>query len=174
MAMTITGAIKSDISIVATHAFDLVTGTAPLRNTQTQDTNSTAATITCDLMWQDTNTIALGPGPAVDIVLDAGLTDYWGDAVVFDTIYAVYIRNTTVGASAGDSTMTIGLDALTPWPWFFTTEATDNIVISPGGFILASCGVDAGWPVGAGDILQIANDDAAHAMDYEIVIIGKE
>ena len=174
MAMTITGAIKSDISVVATNAFDLANGSVPLRNTQTQTTASASATVTCNLLWQDSGTIA-GGAAAVDIDLDTSLEDYWGDAADFAKVYAIYIRNTTTGAGVGESIMTIGLDAA-PFPWFFGTPATDNIKIEPGGFILSSCGVDAGWAVGAGatDVLQIANDDGLNAMDYEIVIIGKE
>lgn len=183
--MTLLGTAKAELSVTATHLFDLVTGTAPLRKTITQTVSSAAATLTMDAIWQNANTIA-GGGAAVDIDLNdaaacAGIMEYWGvdDGVLkitFDRVYIIYIANVTTGAAAGESVITIGADAAQPFPWFFGTPATDTVEISPGGFVLSSCGVDAGWPVGgvaATDILQIANNDAVNAADYEIIIIGR-
>jgi len=181
--MILAGNIKSDISVTATHIFDLATGTVPLRNTQTYQVSSAVSSITCDLIWQDAGTIA-GGGAAVNIDLNdlaacGGLMEYWGvDGGVlkaqFDRVHYLYIRNTTVGAAAGESVMTVGLDAI-PFEWFFNTPATDAIEIAPGGFVLSGCGVDAGWAVNqaANDVLQIANNDAANAMTYEIIVIGE-
>lgn len=183
--MTLLGTAKADLSVTATHLFDLVTGTAPLRKTTAQTVSSAAATMTMDAIWQNTNTIA-GGGAAVDIDLNdagacVGIMEYWGvdegvRKITFDRVYIIYIANVTTGAAAGESVITIGADAAQPFPWFFGTPATDTVEISPGGFLLTSCGVDAGWPVGgvgATDILQIANNDAVNAADYEIIIIGR-
>lgn len=182
--MTLSGSVKSDISVTASHQFDLVTGTVPLRNAQTGTVSSAATSVTCDLIWQSSGTIA-GGGAAVDIDLNdavacSGIMEYWGEDdtsrnAQFDRVHGLYIRNTTTGAAAGASVLTVGADVGAPFPWFFGTAATDTIEISPGGFVTTWCGVDAGWSVGAGasDVLQIANNDAVNAMTYEIIVIGE-
>ena len=116
--MTLSGSIKSDISVTASHAFDLATGTVPLRNTQTKTVDSSATSITCDLIWQSSGTIA-GGGAAVDIDLNdavacQGLMEYWGEdgtarKVQFDRVHFIYIRNTTSGAAAGESVLVVGV-----------------------------------------------------------------
>ena len=173
MAMTLSGAIRSDLSLNATNAFDLANGSVPLRNKQTQTISSTAATLTCNLIYQVEGTLGLAGVDNID--LDSVLFDYWGDALDYDEVYAIYIRNTTTGAGAGESILSVGANA-TPFPWCFGNPAACTVEISPGGFVLSSAGVDAGWAVGAGatDILDITNLDAANAATYEIVIIGKE
>ena len=183
--MTLTGSVKAEVSVTATHPFDLVTGSAPLRKSNTQTVSSAATTQTMDAIWQNATTIA-GGGAAVDIDLAdaaacAGIMEYWGvddgvRKIVFDRVHAIYIANVTTGAAAGASVISVGADAAQPWPWFFGVPATSTVEISPGGFLLSSCGVDAGWPVGGlalTDILQIANLDGANAADYEIIIIGE-
>ena len=181
--MTLAGSVQAKLSVTATRIFDLATGSVPLNKTVSQTVSSSATTQTMDMLWQNATTIA-GGGAAVDIDLNdaavcGGIMEYWGedDAVrkaQFDRVHVVYIKNTTTGAAAGESVLTIGADAL-PFPWFFGTPATDTIELSPGGFLLSSCGVDAGWAVGAGatDVLQIANNDAVNDATYEIVIIGE-
>ena len=181
--MTLSGSWKSDISISATRAFDLATGTVPLRKTTTDTVDSSATSVTCDLIWQSTGTIA-GGAAAVDIDLNdaavcGGIMEYWGEddtvrKAQFSRIHFIYIKNTTTGAAAGESVMRVGADAA-PFPWFFATPAGDAADIAPGAWISSAAGVDAGWPVGAGatDILQIANNDGANAMTYEIIIVGE-
>ena len=183
--MTLSGTVKSDISVTSTRAFNsgLVTGTVPLRNTQSGTVSSAATTVTCDLIWQSTGTIA-GGGAAVDIDLNdaaacLGIMEYWNEddgvrKAQFDRVHYLYVRNTTTGAAAGASIMRVGADAA-PFPWFFVTPANDAIDIAPGGWTTTAAGTDVGWPVGAGatDILQIANNDAVNAMTYEIIIVGE-
>jgi len=181
--MTLSGSWKTDISVSATRAFDLATGTVPLRKTVTNTVSSAAASVTCDLIWQSTGTIA-GGGAAVDIDLNdaaacAGIMEYWGEdetvrKAQFDRVHFLYIRNTTAGAAAGDSVLRVGADA-TPFPWFFVTPAGDTIDIAPGALVNSVAGTDCGWPVGAGatDILQLANNDAVHALTYEIIVVGE-
>ena len=183
--MTLSGTVRSDISITSTRAFDsgLVTGTVPLRNTQTGIVSSAATSITCDMIWQSTGTIA-GGGANVDIDLnDAaacnGIMEYWNEdggvrKATFDRVHYLYIRNTTTDAAAGESILSVGGNA-NAFAWFFGTLATDTILISPGGWTSTACGVDAGWPVaqGATDILTLANTDAVNALTYEIIIVGE-
>lgn len=181
--MTLTGSVKSEISVSATREFDLASGRVPLRQTWTQDVSSAATSQTMDMIWQNSGTIA-GGGAAVDIDLNdvaacGGIMEYWGEdntvrKAQFDRVHILAIRNTTEGALAGESVLRIGADAA-PFPWFFTTPANDSIDIAPGGWVTTNAGVDAGWPVGAGatDILQIANTDAVNAATYDIMIIGE-
>ncbi len=181
--MTLGGTVKAVLSVTATHVFDMATGTVPLSKTATMIVDSAATSLTTDLIWQNISTIA-GGGANVDIDLNdaaaaAGIMEFWGvdDGVrkcQFSRVHSIYIKNTTTDAAAGESILVVGADAA-PFPWFFGIPATDTIEIAPGGFILASSGVDTGWPVGAGatDILHIANDDEVNAVTYEIVVIGE-
>jgi len=179
--MSLSGWWMSDISVSATRAFDLATGTVPLRNTQKKTVSSTATSVTCDLIWQHSATIAAGV--TVDIDLNdaaacGGIMEYWGeDATVrkvqFDRVHFLYIRNTTSGAAAGESSMRVGGDAA-PFLWFFTA-GPDTADLAPGAMINSAAGVDAGWPVvqTTADILQLVNSDGVNALTYEIVIIGE-
>lgn len=181
--MTLSGSIKASVSITALRAFDLVTGNVPLKKTHTSTISSAATTVTCDMLWQSTGTIA-GGGAAVDIDLNdaaacAGIMEYWGEddtvrKATYDRVHYIYVKNTTTGAAAGESVLRIGADAA-PFPWFFTTPLTDAADLAPGAFVLSGAGVDAGWAVGAGatDILQLANADAVNDMTYEIIIVGE-
>ena len=181
--MTLAGSVQAKLSVTATRIFDLSTGSVPLNETTSQTVSSAATSQTMDMLWENKTTIA-GGGAAVDIDLNdaavcGGIMEYWGEddtvrKATFDRVHVIYIKNTTSGAAAGESVLTIGADAA-PFPWFFGTPANDTVELSPGGFLLSSCGVDAGWAVGAGatDILQIANNDGANAATYEIVIIGE-
>ena len=183
--MTLNGTSQAQLSIVATRRFDsdLVTGTVPFKLTTTQTVSSIATTITCDLLWQGTRTIA-GGAAAIDIDLNdavacSGLMEFFNEDdgsrnAIFDRVHFLYIRNTTTGAAAGESVLRVGGDA-NPFPWFFTTPATDTIDIAPNAFVNSSAGVDAGWAVvaGATDVLQIANLDGVNDASYEIVIIGE-
>ena len=173
MAMTLSGAIRADLSLNATNAFDLANGSVPLRNTQTQTISSTAATVTCNLIYQVEGTLIANATDNID--LDSVLFDYWGDALDYDEVYAIYFRNTTTGAGAGESIIAIGANG-TPFPWFFGNPIACIINVEPGGFVLSSAGVDAGWACGAGatDILDIDNTDGANSATYELIIIGKE
>ena len=134
---TLSGNVKSDISVTATHAYDLVTGTWPLRNTQTATISSAATSVTCDLIYQDSHSLAAGA--SYDYDLNAPLTDYTGATMAFDRVHFVYVRNTTTGAAAGESIINVGADAA-PFPWFFGTPATDTVNINPGGWISSYCG----------------------------------
>ena len=182
--MTLAGSVQAKLSVTATRVFSgLATGTVPLNRTASQTVSSAATTQTMDMIWQNVTTIA-GGGAAVDIDLNdlaacGGIMEYWGEddtvrKAQYDRVHVLYIKNTTTGAAAGASVLRIGLDGL-PFEWFLATPATDAVLLEPGGFILSSCGTDAGWAVtqGANDVLQIANLDGANAASYEIVIIGE-
>ena len=183
--MTLTGNVETDVNVTATRDLGIPTGTVPLHKISTQAISSVATSQTCDAIWQSVTTIAAG-GADVDIDLaDAaacgGIMEYWGvddgvRKITFDRVHVIWIANVTTGAAAGESIIEIGADGAQPFPWFFGVPATSTVQISPGGFLLSSCGVDAGWPVGGlalTDILQIANLDGANAADYEIIIIGE-
>ena len=180
--MTLAGSVQAKLSVTATRIFDLATGTVPLNKTTSQTVSSAATTQTMDMLWQNATTLAASAGTDIDlndIAACAGIMEYWGEdetvrKALFDRVHVIYIKNTTTGAAAGESILSIGADAL-PFPWFFGTPATDTVLLEPGGFLLSSCGVDAGWAVGAEatDVLEITNTDGVNAASYEIVIIGE-
>jgi len=181
--MTLAGSVQAKLSVTATRIFSgLATGTVPLNRTTSQAVSSAATSQTMDMLWQTVATVLAGASADIDlndIAACAGIMEYWGEdetvrKALFDRVHAIYIKNTTTGAAAGESILSIGADAL-PFPWFFGTPATDTLLLEPGGFILSSCGVDAGWAVGAEatDTLEITNLDGANAATYEIVIIGE-
>lgn len=121
-----------------------------------------------DLAFADTRTLA---GSATENLDMAGvLTDAFGAALAFAEVVAILVV-----AAAGNTNNVVvgGAGAAGFFPMF--GDATDTLVIKPGGFALIAAPGAAAYAVTAttADILKVTNSAAGTAVTYDIVIIGR-
>lgn len=120
-------------------------------------------------IWQDTRNISAAS--VDDIDLAGGLTDAFGNTLTLTTVKGIMIF---AYATNGDN-IKVGGDATAAFiNW--VDDATDEIIIAPGGVLCVVNPSAAGYAVTAatGDILQITNADGADAVDYDIILFGSE
>lgn len=106
-----------------------------------------------------------------DLDLAGVLTDVFGASITFTAIKAILL---VADAGNGDNIELGGAatNALVNW----VGDASDKVVIPPGGMFLITAPDATGFPVTAGtaDLLRVANADGAASGTYKIVIIGIE
>jgi len=118
-------------------------------------------------VWSDERT--LGAGANDDHDLTAGLTDAFGNVIVFAALRAIIVYNK--GTAAAD-VLSIGAAALNPIASPFG-DVTDIVKVGPGGVLFLWNPSLAGYAVttDAADILRIHNGGAGDTI-YQIILIG--
>lgn len=158
--------ISLNVSVDQAVAGDLSTTKNSIKLSKIQSLVNGAGLGQASKAWSDKRTLA---GAAVDSLDLAGvLTDAFGQAITFTKIKAIAI----VAAVANTDTVVIGGGSNA-----FSTifgDATDKLVLRPGGMFLLVAPDAAGYAVTAstGDLLAVTNTAASAAADYEIVLIG--
>lgn len=111
---------------------------------------------------------ALAAGANTDLDLEDGtLTDRFGRGVAFDTMKGLYIKN---NFAAGE--LLIGAAAATPVTGLVDTDATEVLVIQPGGELMMTFG-SSGIDVTTNANLKIEHDGTGSAAgSFDIVIVG--
>lgn len=103
-----------------------------------------------------------------DIDLAGGLTDSFGNTLTYTSVKAIIIK----AADANSANIIMGAEGANPFATIFN-DATDAILIPPGGmFVLTNPAAD-GFAVtaGTGDILRFAPASGTQAFD--LIIIGE-
>lgn len=128
----------------------------------------------CDLVWADRRSLAADTTETID--LDTSLTDSAGTAVDFAQVdLIVFINRNTV---AGDD-LHIGPNSSNGFsgPW---ADDSDRSVCPAGATSGAHDGMlimanPQGWAVtgGTGDLIAVINIDAANAISYDVLILGR-
>ncbi len=131
----------------------------------------------CNRQW---SVSATGLATTTEVTFDlfAGVLDYRGNAINFDVIKILVVKNTSSAAEiqAGGGTGGNGLNAVDTW---ITSDTPGNagseaVIIEAGG-ALVLIWPKVGFAVTAGnDILRIYNNDGANTADYEIAVIGTD
>lgn len=118
----------------------------------------------CNQHWHDRRTLAGGASETLD--LSGSLTQFQGTTVTLSRIKVLYIYNRST-----TKVLTIDPDPAGVDGW--TAFITDNLVLRPGGAILATAPDATGWTVAGGtnDKLRITND-AGDSCDYDIYVAG--
>jgi hypothetical protein len=117
--------------------------------------------------WSDTRTLAASTSEDLDM---AGvLTDAFGSTITFTKIKAILVM---ADADNGDN-IEVGGAASNAFASFLG-DATDVVIVPPGGLFLLTAPDATGFAVtaGTGDLLKINNADSGAAADYTIVLIG--
>jgi len=165
MAKELQSSVQVAISGVLTNALDLSTPEDSLSKSFRDSLATGTVLDQADRMWHDNRTLS---ATSEDIDLAGGVTDGLGASVTFVKVKCIAIFNNST--TAGDN-LTVGGAAATQFVnW--VGDATDKIVIGPGGCFLLWNPSLAGYAVGAGasDLLKV--DSGANEIEYDIIIIG--
>lgn len=120
-----------------------------------------------DQMWTDQRTIAASGTDDLD--LSGSLTNALGATATFARVRALYIEaalgntnNVLVGGAASNQFIN------------WVADATDKVVVRPGGVLLLANRDATGYAVTAstGDILRIANSGSGTSVTYNVAILG--
>jgi hypothetical protein len=118
----------------------------------------------CNLVFRDQRTLTTGA--TEDLDLAGVLTDPFGTVLTFAKVKVILIENLST-----TQTLTVGGAAANQFVnW--VADATDKVIIPPGGFFAISA-PSAGYAVTAdtGDLFKVANSAGASCI-YNIVILG--
>lgn len=165
--MPLVSTLLVDFTATLTKALDLVTGEAPLRKRVSIPLASGTGADQADKIFSDQRTLTASA--TEDLDLAGGLTDAFGDAITFARVKAILIfasaanaNNVLVGGAASNQFVN------------WVSDATDKIVVRPGGVFCLIAKDATGYAVtaGTGDLLRIGNSGAGTSVVYDIVIIG--
>jgi hypothetical protein len=122
-----------------------------------------------DKIFADTRTLAASTNEDLDLA--GTLTDPSGATVVFAKVKAILI----CAASGNTNNVVVGGAASNAFSSMFG-DATDKVVIRPGGHVSLSVGsgdLNAyAVTAGTGDLLRVANSGAGTSVTYDIIVIG--
>lgn len=164
--MALTTKITLDVISTLTKVLDLATGKTPLNRRQEYSWESGTAANQADLVFHDQRTLTASTAEELDL---AGvLTDIYGATITFVRIKALVV----VSAAGNTNLVQVGgaaANAFVNW----VANATDILLVRPGGVLALVAPDVTAYPVtaGTGDKLRFAND-AGSSITYDIVIIG--
>jgi hypothetical protein len=121
-----------------------------------------------DLVFADTRTLAASATENLDLA--GSLVDAFGNTLTFVEVCAILI----VASDANTNDVVVGGAASNAFSGIFG-DATDKLVVKPGGMALIAAPVNPAYAVVAatGDILKVANSAGGTGVTYDIVIIGR-
>ncbi len=129
-------------------------------------TNGTGAN-QANMVYGGTRTLSASTSESLD--LDSDLANAFGNTIVFTSIKGIII----VAAAANTNDVLVGGAASNQFiNW--VADATDKIVIKPGGMFCLMNPSAAGYAITAetGDLLKIANSSSGTSVTYDIILIG--
>ena len=162
-------ALQTSIAVTVigkqTETRDLVNPAATLERVVTQALSSGAGLNQADRMFSDIRTI--GATTNDDLDLAGSLTDAFGVTVTFARLKMIFVQNPAT------NTGNVEIGGATNPMVGYVGDATDKILIPPGGFALLVAPTATGWAVTAttGDILRIRNAGST-SQDIPVILIG--
>jgi hypothetical protein len=120
-------------------------------------------------VFSDQRTLALGTNEDLDLA--GTLVNALGATVTFTAIKGIFV---SADSGNGDNIEVGGAATNTMINW--VGDATDQVLIEPGGAFAIVTPSAAGYAVtaGTGDLLRITNADGAASATYNIVLLGIE
>lgn len=118
-------------------------------------------------VFADRRTLAASASEELDLA--GSLVDALGATITFTKIRALLIE----ASSANANTVVVGGAAANAVATLFG-DATDTLVVRPGGVALLVAPDTAGYAVtpATGDLLKVANGGAGTAVTYDITVLG--
>ncbi len=170
MAVTVnTSSIKLNVNATLSSAVDIGSASQSIAYAKTLSFTDGTGANQINAVWQDSRNVAASTADDIDVA--GGLTDAFGNTLTLTKVKGIIVFSY---AANGDN-LKIGGDAtaaLINW----VDDATDEIILAPGGMFMIGNPSAAGYAVTAttGDILQITNVDSGAAADYDIILFGSE
>ena len=123
-----------------------------------------------EVMFRDTRTLAASATEDLDLS-GTTLQDAFGIDIAFTSVKVMIVE----AAAANTNNVLVGGAAATQWS-AWAGDATDVVVVEPGGTFVILSPSAAGYAVGAGttDLLKVANSSGGTSVDYTITLIGIE
>lgn len=165
--MSLSASVKLIVAGTLSNTIDIGSAGYSFNKTFSQTFANGTGASQANQIWTDSREIS-GSGND-DLDMATSLTNAFGTTLTFTSIKGIIIS----AASANGGNIEVGAEGTNPFASFFG-DATDQLVIAPGGFFgLVNPAAD-GYAVtaGTGDILRIANTDGS-AVNYDIMIIGE-
>ena len=166
MSETLTASVKLTVNASLVGTSDLGQRSYDLPYSKTISFSHGTGANQANQIWTDTRT--LSASTAEDLDLYGVLTSPLGTTLNFTKIKASIVTtaagNTNNVVIGGDSAALLG----------FVGDASDTIIVRPGGFIAIGCSDATAYGVTAttGDILQVANSSSGTSVTYTIIVIG--
>lgn len=164
---TFTGSLNVSVIGTLLNAPDLGTSGYNINYPKTIDYTSGTGANMSNMIWTDTRTLTASSTENLDL---AGvLTDSFGAAITFTAVKGIMV----VAASGNTNDVLVGGAASAAFVnW--VSDATDKVIVQPGGVFCIGTGKAAGYPVTAttADILKIANSSSGTSVTYDIIIWG--
>lgn len=161
--MAVSGSIKATMNFAQTATGGLATASSSLNESISLSFADGTAANQANVLWSDSRTLT---ATSEDLDLAGVLASVYGVTVALARVKGLYIKNTHATAS-----LTIGGASSNAWATLFG-DATDKLVIPPGGFVLLAAPLATGYTVtaGTGDKLKI--DSGASTIIYRIALLG--
>lgn len=104
-----------------------------------------------------------------DLDLAGTLTDAYGDTITFVRVKAIIVK-----AASGNTNSVLVGGAASNQMINWVSDATDKVVVRPGGIFVLACNDATGYAVTAstGDLLRIGNSSGGTSVTYDIIIVG--
>jgi hypothetical protein len=163
----LTATLKANLSAVHSSVLDLGTVSfTPAIGKAIPLTSGTGAD-QADQLWSDTRTLTASS--TEDLDLAGSLVNALGATVTFARVRGIYVEaavgntnNVVVGGAASNGFIN------------WVADATDKVVVRPGGFFMLANRDATGYAVTAstGDLLRIGNSGSGTSVTYNIAIVG--
>lgn len=167
MATTFTGSVKLSVAGLLSKDIDIGTLSHNANYSQTFTIANGTSANQANMLFVDTRTISASSSENLDLA--GSLTNAFGDTITFTRIKGMIIyansanTNNVVVGGAGSNTFI---------NW--VADATDEIVVRPGGMVALMAPDATSYAVTAstGDILKVANSSSGSSVTYDIILIG--
>ena len=167
--MALSSRIHVGVQATQRNSLDLTNASAPLNVEHNVLLKNGTAAGQADLLFSDRRTIAASGTDDIDLA--AALSDAFGASLTLVRVKAMLIsasasnvNNVVVGGAAANGFVS------------WVGDATDKVVVRPGGTFLlavgATDGTGYGVTAGTGDLLRVANSGAGSSVVYDIVLLG--
>lgn len=167
--MALSSRIHVGVQSTQRASLDLTSASAPLSIDHNLLLHNGTGAGQADVLFSDRRTIAASGTDDVD--LNAALTDAFGASISL-----VRVKALLVSASASNVNNVVVGGAVSNQFASWVGDATDTIVLRPGGvFLLATGAADTtgyGVTAATGDLLRVANSGAGSTVTYDIVLLG--
>lgn len=166
MATVLDARLLLNMAVNYTNTLDLQTPTAPLNLNRQYNFQDGVGANQANRIWSDTRTISASGTDTIDLA--GSLTDAFGQSLTFARVKAFLVAaspNNMNNVVVGGAT-----NAFASW----LGDASDTIVIRPGGLLMLVAPDATGYVVtgGSADEIRVANSAGGSSVTYDVIVIG--
>lgn len=165
--MSLTSRVRVELAALLTGTHDFAPPGSNLSKARSWSFPSGTGAGQADKVFADRRTLAASATENLDLA--GSLTDALGATLTFARVRALLIE----ASSANTNNVLVGGAASAQFATMFG-DATDVLVVRPGGLVLLVAPDTTGYAVAAttGDLLKVANSSSGTGVTYDITILG--